>query len=161
MDKKEDIKKYLKANKKLLKKVVEVLFTFGELNRGLGNIDHSVGNFNCPFHPAEGQGENRSKSARAYFNEEQNIYIIRCFTTQTSYTVFNYIEMVMEKDPCDYLLDNKNITDILDIVNLYMKGYLDLDNNFSESRRLYIDNLFAECEYDVVEYIQRLYVQPS
>ena len=155
-----DSNKYLtllKKDKYLLKFVIEKLFTFGDLSRSLSNVDSSTGNISCPFHPSEGFGENKSQSAKVYYSEEKNIYTLHCFTSKKTYTVYDYIEKVMEKSPYDFLVANRDNSEIVDIVDVIEKGYVDLNNDIVEKRVNYVDTVFEECEGATVDYIDKLY----
>ena len=107
MDNSHELKK-LSKNKKLLKFLVNKLITLGDLNSELDGIDSSVGNINCPFHPIEKGSVNRSRSAKVYLNEENGAYFIKCFTTGNSYYAYDYITLLLEEDPYDYLLKHRN-----------------------------------------------------
>lgn len=147
----------LKKDKLLLRLICEKLFTFGELSKGLSDVDSSTGNINCPFHPSEGRGENKSQSAKVYYNEERNIFTIHCFTTKKTYTTFDYIEKVMEEDPLEFVLKNKNTNDILEIIELVEKGYLELHSDMLEKRVSYINKVFESSSYSTARYIEMLY----
>jgi len=150
--------KILKKDRHLLKLVVNKLFVFGDLMKSLKDVDSSTGNINCPFHEAEGYGENNSQSAKVYYNEELNINTITCFTRKRSYTCFNFIEMVLEVNPYEYLIANKDMSKVLEIVDAVTKGYINFNNEILENRTIYVDNLFEEVDCDIVDYIERLYV---
>lgn len=150
--------KILKKDRHLLKLVVNKLFVFGDLMKSLKDVDSSTGNINCPFHEAEGYGENTSQSAKVYYNEELNINTITCFTRKRSYTCFNFIEMVLEVNPYEYLIANKDMSKVLEIVDAVTKGYINFNNEILENRTIYVDNLFEEVDCDIVDYIERLYV---
>lgn len=149
----------LKKDRKLLSLVVNKLVSFGDLTPELKDIDSSIGNIYCPFHPSEGLGENKNTpSAKIYYNEEKKMYLIKCFAgKKRSYYAFNYIKLILEEDPYDYLLKNRDISQILEIIDLVDKGYLNLDSDSLEDYKIYINNLYEKVDGKTIEFIEKVY----
>lgn len=154
--KEKELISFFKKDENILRVVVEKLFTFGDLNKSLADVDSSVGNINCPFHPAEGEGVNKSKSAKVYYDEDKNIYTITCFTVKRVYSSYDYIKLAMEEDPITYLLKHRSLQDISDIVDMLKKGYIKIENNNVEEFYNYVNNVFEECDCNTVEFIERI-----
>lgn len=148
----------LKKDRKMLSFVCNNLFTFGDLSHELKDIDSSMGNIYCPFHPSEKLGENRNTpSAKVYYNEEKKMYLIKCFTTKRSYYAFNYIKLVLDEDPYNYLLENRNTSQILEVMDLIDKGHIILDSGSLEDYKIWINNLYEEVDGNTVEFVEKIY----
>jgi hypothetical protein len=149
----------LKKDFKLLKFTVNKLFNFGDLDSEYQDINSSFGNIYCPFHPYEGKGKNvSSPAAKMYEDETQGIQVIHCFNSHRTYTAFDMLEKVLEKDAYQFLLDNVDVNTLIEIVDSYIKGYIDLNNDILEQKINYVDNLYEEVDCNLVDYIERLYV---
>ena len=96
--------------KNSIEHLINKMFTFDEFSHG-EHVYQTGANIFCPFHPSEGLGENKvHPAARVYENK-----FMRCFTTDTNYTCYDYIRLVLKEDPCAYLLKNKDFTEILKV----------------------------------------------
>ena len=147
----------LKENRAILKIIVEMLFTFGDIDKKYEGLDANMGNIQCPFHPVEGLGKNeKSPAAKIYYNEEKNINVIHCFNSHKTYSVYDYVEKILLKDPYAYLIENKDINDISPLYESILKGHIEVNNNMMQKKIQYVDNLL-ECNCDTSEYIENLY----
>ena len=148
-----NLKEELKQNKLLLRTIVEKLVPLDKLVPRLSGIDSAVGNIPCIFHENHG-----SPHAKMYYDETKNIWIIRCYVDGRNYTSFDYIEKQMDSTtPYEYLFKHKNISEITEIYEIISKGFLESGSRRFEQKVNYINNLYAECDYDMIEYIERLY----
>jgi len=148
----------LKEDKNILKAIVEMLICFGDVDKNYEGVDVNMGNIYCPFHQAEGLGKNeKSPCAKVYYNDKKDINTIYCFNSRKRYTVYDFIELVEQKDPYTFLIENRNISDILPLYESILKGHIKINDDIQERKIMYVDNLFIECQQDTVEYIERLY----
>ncbi len=148
----------LKNNKKILRVIVERLFTFAELDSYYDGVDSNTGNIYCKFHPAEGYSENlRSPASKMFYNDEKDIQELHCWTSRRNYSVYDYVTMVMEEDPYEYLIKNKNKEEILPLYEALQKGYINIDSALLEKKIEYLNNTYIECEEDVSDYIEKVY----
>jgi hypothetical protein len=148
----------LKKNRLFLKIIIERLFLFSDVDSYFEGIDSNIGNIPCKFHGYEGYGENRrSPASKMYYNEERDLYTIHCYTSGKTYTVYDYIEKVLDEDPLTYLKENRDINDIYALLENLQKGYINQSNDFMEKKIMYVDNTLDEVDYDIVEYIEALY----
>lgn len=142
----------LKKDKNLLKYTVEKTFTFGDLDSSLANLDASMGNIFCPFHE-----NHESPAAKVYYNEDKDINTIHCFSCGRQFTSYDYIERIIQQKPYEYLINNANLNNLLEVVEAVEKGYLDLRDSYNEQRLTYINNTYEEVNNNTIEYISRLY----
>ena len=157
---KKELLKIIQKDKDKLKFVVNKLFKFGQLSRSLANIDASMGNIKCPFHHLESEAgrPNQGQSAKVRYNEDFNTYGIQCFTYGKLYTCIDYIALVMEEDPYNYLIDNRDLSEIISIIEVLEKGYVDLNRASTRKKIIYVDNLFNEVDGNILGYIEGLYI---
>ncbi len=157
MNKKELLKK-LTQDKKLTKFIIEKLFMYEDLNSYYQMIDSSTGNIYCPYHEHEfGEKNTVSPAAKMYYDEERDISTIHCFTSKKSYTTYDYLTLIMEKEPVQYLLDNVDTESILNVIIAVEKGYASYDNNMLEKKKLYLNTTYEECNNNLSDYIEALY----
>ena len=154
---KKELLKIIQKDKYKLKFVINKLFKFGQLSRSLANLDSSMGNIKCPFHPYEKGEANQGQSAKVRYDEEYNIYTIHCFTFAKTYTCMDYIALVMQQDPYTYLLENRDLLEIVTVIEVLEKGYVNLDKKSTVKKISYVNNLFNGTDGDISEYIERLY----
>jgi hypothetical protein len=143
--------KDLEKNERLLRLIVEKLFIFSEVDSRFEGVDSSIGNFRCPFSPGKSQ-----KSAKMYFDNEKNIFIIHSFKKNRNYSVYDYIKKVLEQNPYNYLIKYKNKNEILEIIKNFEKGYIDIENNLRERKINYINHVFQSTD-NIIDYIEKLY----
>lgn len=160
MNKNEIVEK-LKNNKKLLRLVVEKLFTFGDLDPKLDDLNASFGNIPCPFHEYEINKKNDGDYAgKVYYNEEKQIDTIHCFTTKKTYTSYDYLVLIKELDPIEYIIENSNnLEQVTTIIECVEKGYLDYDSLMLQNKLEYFNNTFEECDNNLIYYVQKLYTE--
>lgn len=148
----------LKNNYKILRTIIEKLFTFGELDSYYDSIEITTHNIFCPFHEYEQLPANeRSPAARVKYNEEKDIFIIHCWVTHKNYSVFDYIKNVLQEDPYEYLLKKKEKEKIKILYENLLKGYIEIDNKILEKKIRYINNTAVGCNENTEEYIECLY----
>ena len=148
----------LKKDRRVLKELVNRNFPFSDLSRRFEGVDSSTGNIFCPFHE-----NNTTPSAKMYYNEDKDIFIIHCFKEGKNFTAFDYVERILckerknYKDVLQFLESRMSKTEILSQYNIFSKNLESLDDSRMQKKVDYIDNLFNECE-STSEYIERLYI---
>ena len=139
----------------ILKKIVNNNFTWSDVwKEGIEGVNANV---YCPFHE-----NTRTPSARIYFNDKQDYYILYCYTERRAFTVFDYVNLVLVEKLQRY----NNVEEFLiqqlgdtEFKTLYSE-YKELKNENEESdisvKVEYIDNVYNET-LNIVDYIEALY----
>lgn len=147
-----------KKERKVLRKIVNDKFSFGDLSPKLKGVTASTGNIYCPFH----QNDN-TPAAKVYFNEDENIFVIHCFSKcGRSFTAFDYVEKILcEKDKEFYsvedFLEHKLGRALFETVYKEYRANFDfLQQSLTEELINYIDNTYAKYE-NALDYIEELY----
>ena len=147
----------VKRDHHLLKFVVNQLFEWEELAPELSDVDSSTGNINCPFHIYEKGSVNKSQSAKVYYNEEFRVHTITCFTFKKSYTCYDYIRLILQYDPYDFLLEYRNESDILGIMDALDKNYIPSKSKFREKLQNHINNAYNESNANISDFIEKIF----
>jgi hypothetical protein len=146
-------------DRRILKSIVNNNFTFSDLSKRFEGVDSSTGNIFCPFHD-----NSVSPSAKMYYDENRNIFVIHCFKEHRTFTTFDYVDKIVcyqreqYKSVLDFLENNMSKTELITQYKLISKNIELFDDNFAQKKIEYIDNLYNECE-NTVEYIEKLYTE--
>lgn len=76
---------------KKIKIIIERLIPFEEL------VDVSFGNVFCPFH------NNKITKAAKFYLDDDNVVRLYCFSEHRTYTSFDYLKLIKNVNPLDYL----------------------------------------------------------
>lgn len=144
-------------DRKILKKIVNQNFTFGDFNKYLENTYNA--NVYCPFHEHSFSGKG---NAKLYFNEEENIWVLHCFVKCGNKTAYDYLqEIVIQREGKyssveDFLIERLGTPEFLAQYR-GIKDNIDYtkETSYQEKKR-YIENLYNETD-DVVDFIESLY----
>lgn len=148
----------LKKDRRILKLLVNKNFSFADLDRKFEGVDSTTGNIRCPFHENSG----KKLQAKMYFREEEEIFVLMCFTEHKTFTAYDFVEKILceqkgkYKDVLNFLESNLNKAELLSQYEYLSKNLETLDSSSIEKKIEYIDNVFNESN-STSEYIERLY----
>ena len=131
-------------NKKNIRTLVERLVSFDSLT----NV--RLGNVLCPFH------DNRNTPSAKFYNDEDGIIRLNCFSEHRQYTSYDYLRLVMKVDPLKYLKSHYSDKELDDIVNL-----METSNGFEfyqdEEKLDEIYNKWIDSLEDVPTFLDSIY----
>lgn len=132
---------------------------WSDVDDRFADLQPGVANILCPFH------DNRhSPSARPYWDEDRDILVIHCFREKKTFTVFDYINLILcnqqkrYKDPGDYLVRYFGQDKYNELYKLAKDKALKIGESKVEQKKEYIKNLYSE-HNNVVGFINALYLE--
>ena len=143
----------LYKDQKLLRYIVENLFTFRDLDDKFEQLNETTGGIFCPFHDNA-----KSPAATMYYDYESDIEIIHCFTEHKRFTSYDYLMQVMDVgDPIKYILKQKEANLISEMIDAFLKGTNIQSEKLLDKKLAYINQVFDDSNEDMEEFIERLY----
>lgn len=144
---------------KILRRIAEDSFTWGELNPKYEGQDSTTGNIFCCFHPNYG-----TPAAKFYEDEERDIMVLWCFRERRFFTVYDYITLILveeqkqAKDAKEWLIEHLGEAKFNELYKIYLSKLDDLESTRTEERIQYIRNLASELD-STTELINALYLE--
>ena len=144
-----------------LRQIINNNFTFSDLSPRFEGVDSSTGNIFCPFH------ENTSTpAAKMYWDEVRGIWILHCFgECHRNYTAYDYVDLILcckyqrYTSPLDFLKKNMNASLMYSQLEMYEALGEEYRESVYEQKTDYINNVYNECDGDIIEYIETLYTK--
>lgn len=132
---------------------------WGDVDPKFEGMQPGVANIFCPFH------ENRhSPSARPYWDEKRDILVIHCFREHRTFTVYDYIDLILckerkqYKDPGEFLKDYFGESEYNELFEIARTQDYALNETQINLKREYIRNVYNEYD-NVISFINALYLE--
>lgn len=146
-------------NRQVLKKIVNQNFTLGDFNKYLENTYNA--NIYCPFHEHSYSGKG---NAKLYYNEEEGIWVLHCFVKCGTKTAYDYLQEITIEREHKYSSVEEFLVEHLgrpEFIAQYkgIQDNLDYTEETSyQAKKRYIENVYNDVNEDIVDYIEKLYV---
>jgi len=135
-------------NEKEARILIERLVPFESLTEvGYGNVF-------CPFH--EDYRRSKSRSARFYFDDD-GITRLYCWGEHRYFTSFDYLKLIKNINPFQYLKDNFSEKEIGDYTKIIKDSGLLRNSLRDEELILRIDNAWADSFENVSIFLDSIY----
>lgn len=141
------------------KSMAEANLEWGDVDDRFTDLQPGLANIMCPFHVNK-----RSPSARPYWDEDRDILVIHCFRERRTFTVFDYINLILcnhrhaYKDPGDFLQSYFGPERYKELFELARDNLSQINEAKIEVKREYIKNLYNQYD-NVIDFINTLYLE--
>ena len=146
-------------NRQVLKKIVNQNFTLGDFNKYLENTYNA--NIYCPFHEHSYSGKG---NAKLYYNEEEGIWVLHCFVKCGTKTAYAYLQEITIEREHKYSSVEEFLVEHLGLPE-FIAQYKGIQDNLDyteetsyQAKKRYIENVYNDVNEDIVDYIEKLYV---
>lgn len=147
------------TDRKIVKRIAEESFEWGDLNPKYEGQDSTTGNVFCCFHPNFG-----TPAAKFYEDEERGIMVLWCFRERRSFTVYDYIDLILvgerkeAQNAKEWIIDEIGERKFNELYEVLSQDIEALDSARYEERVTYINNIASE--YDsTTDFIDALYLE--